>query len=162
MREGIGGTALFNIVIFFVILFTGYICISINYSKAFNVKNELVNIIKNQAGVCVGDSGICYNFKLQIQDYFNDVTYHSKGTCDDGWVGYNRNGDLLGSGASNAAFCVKGIRSTDNSVYYQVQLFYQLDLPIIRSMFNLSVSGETPLIYNPYECIVDSYGYPWC
>ena len=40
MKESIGGFSLFNIVIVFVILFTGYISLSINYSKAYNVKNE--------------------------------------------------------------------------------------------------------------------------
>ena len=44
MREAIGGNWLFNIVIFFVILFTGYLCLSINHTKAFNVKDDIVKI----------------------------------------------------------------------------------------------------------------------
>ena len=165
MKESIGGTALFNIVIFFVLLFTGYICISINYTKAFNVANEVVNIIENQGGICTGNDGICYNFKMQIQDYFGDVTYHSRGKCDDGWIGFDRQGEIVSSG-ENASFCVRGIKTLetteiDSEVYYQVKLFYQLDLPIINKIFSLSVDGTTSLIYSPNECD-GSVIYNWC
>ena len=42
MKEAFGGFSLFNIVIVFVLLFAGYISMSINYSKAYNVKNEIL------------------------------------------------------------------------------------------------------------------------
>ena len=41
MRESINSVPLFNIVIVFVFLFTGYVSLSINLSKAYNVKNEI-------------------------------------------------------------------------------------------------------------------------
>ncbi len=168
MRESVGGVSLFGLVIALVLLFAGYISLSINYSKAYNVKNEIVNIIKNQGGVCTDRSvGICYNFAEQISDYFGDVSYHSQGRCDSDWYGYRRNGELIGKGAQNAAFCVKAIRLNGNSelpnaLYYQVKLFYQLDLPIIKSVFNLSVMGETARIYAPNECEYQAANYEWC
>ncbi len=154
MRESIGGISLFNLVIVFVLLFTGYISLSINYSKAYNVKNELVNIIKNQGGICTEGADICNNFVDQIQDYFGEVSYHSHGTCQEGWYGFKRDGSISRDGA---AFCVKGIPVSQNSelpnvVYYQVKVFYQLDLPILNSIFNFTVSGETSRIYSPNEC----------
>ena len=51
MREAIGGTWLFNLVIFFVLLFAGYMCLSINYSKAFNVKDKIINEIERNGGI---------------------------------------------------------------------------------------------------------------
>ncbi len=171
MRESVGGVALFNIVIAFVLLFTGYISLSINYSKAYNVKNEIVNIIKNQGGVCTSqssrDDNNCYNFAEQITDYFSDVAYHSNGNCDNGWIGYKRNGEVMGNGAKNAAFCVRAIKREDNSelpnaLYYQVELFYQLDLPIFNNLFQFKVKGETSRIYEPNECEYDKHNYYWC
>ena len=41
MKESIGGTALFQITIVFLLLFTGVMCITINHSKAFAVKDEI-------------------------------------------------------------------------------------------------------------------------
>lgn len=174
MKEAVGGVSLFNIVIIFVLLFTGYISLSINYSKAYNVKNELLNIIKNQGGVCTSGSSSgddnCYNFANQIQDFFGETSYRSTGNCnrgsETGWIGYSRSGSLLPDG-KNASFCVRGIRRTDNrelpnSLYYQVKVFYQLDLPVINSIFEFSIFGETSRIYSPNECESDSSNYYWC
>ena len=172
MKEAVGGISLFNIVIVFVLLFAGYISMSINYSKAYNVKNEIINIIRNQGGVCTSstrDSENCYIFAEQIASYFNEANYRSTGQCntndDDGWVGYNREG-LVDN--NNSAFCVKAIRAETNSelpnaLYYQVKVFYQLDLPVISSMFSFDIYGETGRIYSPNECSENhAYQYSWC
>lgn len=172
MKEAIGGFSLFNIVIVFVLVFTGYISLSINYSKAYNVKNEIINIIKNQGGVCTANApnknNNCYNFKEQIIDYFSETNYHSKGNCDEGWIGYSRNGDLIKNG-KDAAFCIKAIDANvavnselPKTLYYQVEMFYQLDLPIISKVFKFTVKGETSRIYEPNECTYDSSSYSWC
>ena len=171
MKESGGGFSLFNIVIFFVLVFTGYVSLSINYSKAYNVKNEIINIIKNQGGVCTDDSGsgtICSNFADQITDYFKEASYRSTRDCDiyDGWIGYSRTGELLPEG-KDSAFCVKGIKANSNSelpnaLYYKVKVFYQLDLPIISRIFEFSVSGETARVYSPNECANDPASYSWC
>ena len=170
MKEAIGGFSLFNIVIVFVLVFTGYVSMSINYSKAYNVKNEIINIIKNHGGVCtdsVGSGTYCSNFAEQITDYFKEASYKSTRDCDtnDDWVGFDRNGQLISDG-KNAAFCVKGIRANGNSelpnaLYYKVKVFYQLDLPIISRIFDFSITGETARVYSPNECSYTSH-VSWC
>ncbi|MDE5540032.1 MAG: hypothetical protein K2J20_06055 [Bacilli bacterium] len=168
MKESIGGISLFAIVIAFVLLFTAYICFSINYSKAYNIKNEIVNIIRNQGGVCTdinNTQSICYNFAEQIEDYFKEMNYRTTGKCDDGWVGYSRTGEVIYDG-KNAAFCVNAVSVIANSelpnaLYYQVKVFYQLDLPVVNNVFQLSVVGETARIYEPNECAYDTR-YDWC
>lgn len=170
MKEAVGGISLFNIVILFIVLFTGYISMSINYSKAFNVKNEIISIIKNQGGVCTSDntSDICHNFQDQITDYFNEGNYRSRGKCESGWVGFDRKGAYLGDSADNAAFCVKGVIANSeitNALYYKVKVFYQLDLPIFQRLFQFRIEGETSRVYDPNECdanIGQWYSYPWC
>lgn len=172
MKEAIGGISLFQIVIVFVLLFTGYICLSLNHTKAYNIKNELVNIIKNSEGICTtgqltGENAIvCNNFSDQVKDYFVEGGYHNKGKCDDGEYGFDREGQPLGPGARNAAFCVEGIKLNSaeglpSSVYYTVRVFYQLDLPLFSNVFNLTVKGETGKVYEPSECKTTT-GYGWC
>ena len=46
MKEAIGGVSLFQIVILFLLLFTGVMCLTINHSKAFGVKDEIINILE--------------------------------------------------------------------------------------------------------------------
>ncbi len=164
MKEAISGISLFNIVIFLIMLFTGYICLSINYSRAYNVKNEILNVIRNQGGVCATNDAKCVNFKSQITDYFQEGSYRSTGRCKSDWVGYSRTGEVTNN---DAAFCVKGIKVNSNSelpnaLYYQIEVFYQLDLPIINNIFRFSVKGETTRIYRPNECDIDSGRYGWC
>ena len=50
MREAIGGTWLFGLVITFIVFFASFLAISINYSKAFNVKNNIVDLISKYEG----------------------------------------------------------------------------------------------------------------
>ena len=166
MKEAVGGISLFNIVIVFVLLFAGYISMSINYSKAHNVKNEIINIIKNEGGVCTSQNrgSNCYNFAEQITDYFKEANYRSTGECESGWVGYNREGQI---DYNKSAFCIRGIRANTNSelpnaLYYQVKVFYQLDLPVVSGMVEFSIYGETGRVYDPNECQVDRSRYPWC
>lgn len=169
MKEAIGGISIFQIVIAFIILFTGYICLSVNYSKAYSVKNELLTIIKNQGGVCTDDENnvLCQNFKLLISNYLQQSGYRSMGTCDTDWEGFKRDGTHVSKG-EKAAFCVRGVNIADSesqlptAVYYEVEVFYQVDLPIISGLFNFSVKGETSRVYSPSECSTDPYNFCWC
>jgi len=170
MREAIGGISIFQIFIVFILLFTGYVCLSINYSKAYSVKNELLTIIKNQGGVCTtedSNSVLCENFQHLINNYLQQSGYRSTGKCDNDWEGFKRDGTHVARG-ENAAFCVRGINIADSegqlptAVYYEVKVFYQIDIPIFRQVFNFSVKGETSRVYSPSECVSGSLNYCWC
>ena len=45
MRESIGGTWLISIVITFIALFAAFLAYAISYTKAFNAKNYIINLI---------------------------------------------------------------------------------------------------------------------
>lgn len=157
MREAIGGTWLFNIVIFFVILFTGYICLSINHTKAFNVKDDVVKIIERENGFDknLNDVDETNEIIKSIVSSLKKVGYRSVSSCpnaDGGsiWYGFDREGRRSDRDAS---VCIRKV-NVNNAVgeldvsYYQVIVFYQLDLPIFNSLFKFSVKGDTKLLYN--------------
>ena len=50
MKEAIGGSYIFQIVIVFIALFSTFIVYSVNYSKAFKVKNEVLDLIEQYQG----------------------------------------------------------------------------------------------------------------
>ena len=87
MRESISGTALFLIVIFFVVLFTGYLCLSINKSRAFAVKNSIVRIIerygtgKNSAAALATNPVDGSNFSNDIKEELKNVGYNTTHDC---------------------------------------------------------------------------------
>ena len=47
MRESIGGTWLISIVITFIALFAAFLAYAISYTKAFNAKNYIINLINS-------------------------------------------------------------------------------------------------------------------
>ncbi|MDD2409387.1 MAG: hypothetical protein PHD03_01545 [Bacilli bacterium] len=144
MREAIGGTWIFGIVIIFIVLFSSYLAISVNYSKAFKVKNAIVSMIEKYEG---------HGQEVQnlIKDYNKSVGYGVSSNCSDRGEGYDNVNTTAGI---RSRYCVKCIEA-DNSEsrnrmhksYYNVTVFFKLDLPIIGNIFVFPVTGETKPVY---------------
>src|SRR5574344_841124 len=155
MKEAIGGLGLTQIVIFFLVLFLGYICISINTNKAYKVKNEVVSIIQK-------NNGFNATALDQIDDYMTSVGYRSTGNCDalgtTGWEGYNSSGV---SDNNHAVFCITTMDvkySTGDAniapqfpetAYYQIKVFFSLDVPILNNAFKFQLTGTTRKLFYP-------------
>ena len=140
MREAIGGTWIFSIVIFFIVLFTGYLAVSVNYSKAFKVKNGIINIIEQNEGLNTAAQS-------QIDNYLNGVGYYVYSTCStsEGEKGYGTNNTNSGN-----RYCISKRESgegTFRKTYYKVRVFFRLDLPVFGSLLVFPVTGETKAVY---------------
>ncbi len=164
MREAIGGTWIFQIVVFFILLFTGFMCLSINQSKAYNVKSSMIDAIErnngiNLSGIQTGDQAM-----EEIVASLKDRAYRTTGKCPNSvadpftgelipYVGFDRDGNLS---STNSAFCIASFRADDvqpqevpelpTMTYYRIIVFYQLDLPVFHDLFNFSLRGDTKVI----------------
>lgn len=144
MRESIGGAWILGIVMTFVVLFASFLAISINYSKAFKVKNNVVDLIEK-------NEGMSERTAKEIYSYLQSEGYILKSNCNtaEGFVGFDMEDTV--SGGRDALYCVKENKTeTDtalNKSYYTVQVFFRLDLPILGEIFTFKVSGETMSIY---------------
>ncbi len=170
MREAIGGISIFQIVIFFILLFTGVMCLTINHSKAFGVKDEIITIIENEplgSNNNTSSFGLSESTNQKIVEHLNKAGYRITGKCPDGYDGYNRNGELT---SRDAAYCIRANRVEDkfvadakekcsnnkctvtsgdfpDMVYYDVVVFFQLDIPFIREIFNFNLTGSTKTLF---------------
>jgi len=158
MREAIGGAYIFQIVVFFILLFTGFMSLSINYSRAFNVSTEIANIIERNNGFSTRAQG-------EISQYLVDVGYRTKGNCnsneDVDYDGYDLSAEsLIASGDSNkkSTICLKTVklRESDSkefpeTAYYRVKVFFKLDLPIMSSLFEFEIRNSTRQLYFPID-----------
>lgn len=152
MKEAIGGLGILVIAILFILLFGGFLSASANYSKAFKVKNEIINIIERNKGFAIEGSS---NKTLdEIYDYMTEVGYRTTGTCDgDEWVGYNIKS--YGETYKNAMICIKKVNLNSDSIevpdsaYYHVRVFYQMDIPVINRFFHFRIEGTTKRILYP-------------
>ena len=57
MRQAIGSTWILQLVIVFILIFVAFLALSINYTKAYKIKNELLSIIEKYEGVNSGENG---------------------------------------------------------------------------------------------------------
>lgn len=160
MKEAVGATFLFNIVIFFVILFTAIMCLTINSSKAYGVKDEIVTIIEeniaNNSGASVSETSVESDILNQISAILTEKSYRTTSTCPDGYTSYDRTGTK--AFGDDASFCIaKYVTEDADNTYstgaictYSVIVFYKLDIPILSSVFNFEIKGETKTIYSSF------------
>lgn len=183
MREAFGGISLFQIAIIFLLLFAGIVAFSINHSKAFGVKDEMLHIIESgkPSVKAIKSNPLSPTTAKEVATYLQEAGYSTTGNCNsfgDGWVGYNAKGD---KDDRKSTFCVKGTNVGDNfalqvvtkcteddcfqlqgkdaeltrevnedtyppMIYYEIGLFYKLDIPIINNILNFRMRGTTKLI----------------
>ena len=163
MKEAIGGISIFEIVFVFILLFTGIMCLTINFSRAYGVKDELLNIIQRDNTIHgeLGDETI-----QAIANHLQKAGHMITGRCPDSYEGYDRSGNK----SSNAVFCIK-TTSLGNTfdldaeekcssgiceavaegdigmLYYNIVLFYQLDIPLLNTALNLKLRGSTKVMF---------------
>jgi len=151
MRQVIGSTWIFQLVIIFTLIFAAYIALTINYSKSFKVKNEVLSIVEKSQGFTT--NGV----KL-VNNYLTQSGYKTVGKCP-----------------SQSGAVVYGVKSLDTSVsnstveiakdneeyyycfskfgnyhsyfttraYYRINLFFQFDLPFLGRLSTFNVDGQT-------------------
>ena len=112
MRESIGGISLFQIVIVFLLIFTAIMCFTINHSRAFAVKDEVISIIEGtetpDINGTLSDATIA-----KIFDRLGEVGYRVTGTCPSDYSSYRRannsNGFNQVDTSQDANICIKRV-----------------------------------------------------
>ena len=160
MNQAIGNALLFNIIIAVVIILIAFFVGSLSYTKAFKVKNRIIEEIeKNQ--------NYDGNAETEIQKWLKSGGPNGEG------IGYKINANVKNtycpaitpcpSGTSSCAlknqtsvyqYCVYEINtcgSTSNKYicgkYYRVVTFMYFDFPVIGDFIRIPVTGET-MIFN--------------
>jgi len=137
MREAIGGTWLFTIVIVFIVLFSSYLAFSVNYAKAFKVKNSIISTIEYCGNLSEAS-------QIEVSKNLNEIGYYVYSNCESSESPYDTNN------AGKAKYCVskKTSKGSLNKSYYKVRVFFRLDLPILGEIFTFPVTGETKALVN--------------
>ena len=146
MREAIGGTWLFGLVITFIVFFASFLAVSINYSKAFHVKNNVVDLISKYEG------NNC-KARKKISEYLRTSGALVTGDCLSGYEGYNLAGEPANDG--KAYYCIAS-DETDSTTFmskqfYRVIVFYKIDLPMLGNIATFKIKGETETIIYPKD-----------
>ena len=143
MRESIGSTWLYGIVLAFILLFSAFLSIAIHYSRVFKIKNESLSILEKYEG---------YNSTSReiINQYFKATGYNATGKCPDttyyGETSLNNTGSSILNATSRDKYyyCIK----ENNQGGFEIILFFKVDLPIVGDIATMRINGETkPIRY---------------
>lgn len=147
MRQAIGSTWLMQLVIVFTLIFVAFLALSINYTKAFKMKNELVNMIEEKEGIGLGDG---QGAIMLINNYLTYNNYTKTSGCATDEYGVR---DLETAEIEPAEkgkkyyYCVKKIASATENLpkraRYRIKIFFNFSLPMIGDIFTFSVEGTT-------------------
>lgn len=138
MRDAFGGVLNIFIIAIFLVLVSGILGLTVNYTKAFRMKNFVISAIEEYDGQgCFkdGPSGC----KRKIEEKAKSIGYHPVGVNCRGYEG--RVSDI---------FCYKENTSgSGNNKYYSIVTQVDINIPIINKLMGLSffqVHGDTRVI----------------
>lgn len=144
-----GSSLLFSLMITFVIIMLGVFVSSLAYSKAYKVKNKIIDILEENGTNDVNET---------VTNEINTVLAE---------LGYNENRDrdceitVPGSElipTEGFDYCIEKITTSGNksgNFYYKVTTYMHFDIPIIGEFIAPPVTGESKIIYDTYYNTVD-------
>jgi hypothetical protein len=137
LQHSIGNALLTNIILTVIILIIAFFASSLSYSKAFRVKNSIVNYIEkngfNQNG---------------IDDLLSTIGYRVNPTGIQNCRTKNVTGVTITveNSTSNYRYCVVKYETT-SSYYYAVTTYIYFDIPVIDTLLEIPLNGETKVFY---------------
>ncbi|MBR2708426.1 MAG: hypothetical protein IKE90_03210 [Bacilli bacterium] len=147
MKEAIANAGVFNLVIIFVVILLSFFIGSLGYSKAFKVKNKIVEEIEK-------DEGYDDVTEDSIEEWLGEMGYRmntgfSYNECPEE-VFNGQSGEVVNKN-SNYQYCVykfdncTSMESTciKSNVHYRVIAYMYFDVPIINNLIKIPVKGET-------------------
>jgi len=156
VRDAISGAMTLQIIVIFMIIINCYLAFSVNYTKAFRVKNEIRSIIEKNEGLTTA-----------AVEQIDELMLKNKYKINDEFIKWcSNNGYNVETRLKNGKFCYKyhkvDVSGTSNDLntykgtYYTVATFVNIDLPLINNFLPMAgnvflVKGETALIYSSGE-----------
>lgn len=177
MKNSISNIWLIGLVFLFILLFSSYLAVTISYTAAFKIKNEMLLIIEKHDGF-TNKTGENINSVLKsgkkvkgnfgtfqtIALYLNGSGYRAQGTCPTDWYGVNA---LNYATSSKSAFmekaqngkkyyyCFTRLKNNESynakARYYKIKIFYKMNLPVLGDIFTFNIDGTTTEIAIPSD-----------
>ena len=160
MKQTISGTWVFMLVILFTLIFAAYIALTINYSRSFKVKNEVLSMIEKNEGFT--DNGV----KI-INGYLSQSGYKTLGSCHlqsdavvYGAISIDPNTSISNAFEKAEAgkkyyYCFTKYSNYHSyfktRAYYKINLFFRFDLPVLGDLHTFDVEGQTSEIDATYD-----------
>lgn len=154
MRDSIGSVYPLVIVIGFIVLMSGFLAFSVNYNKAFRMKNKIIYVLEKY-----NNNPASVEAQNEIREYAQSIGYSASGEYTAGC-----NGSSYSRDANSTGWCYKQIVTSNDvngertngeiaeyvSTYVNVKTFVSIDVPIFNKLFPnirfFTVTGSTKQI----------------
>lgn len=132
MRDAFGGAFSLKLMLIFLMIYIFFVCIALNYAKAFRVKNRIINIIEqNEVFDANGQTGNAIDSYLNQASYIiNYPDVKKVSSCS----------ELYGRG-----YCVVP-KDSAGKTYYLVETYMIFNIPILNIKFPIAIKGETRVV----------------
>ena len=156
MKDAFGGILNLLFLAVFLLLVSGILGLIVNYTKAFKMKNIVIDTIERYEGACKSDTSPCMD---TIKSKARDISYSpTMKSCQDGTY------RLMGAADGGAGyFCMKAESMEDYNqeafltgtpCIFTVTTQSDISLPILSHILNFNifrVTGNTEIIVIPEE-----------
>lgn len=140
MREALGSSMLFNIIMVFTAVFIALLIGSLAYSKGFKVRNRIIDIVEKHEG---------YTQEAVEEINENLATIGYKIVGDDQRC-HPHNGISAMNNNSPYDYCIYQY-TTSKGEYYGVTVYIHFDIPIVGYFLNFPLYGETRILFDKNE-----------
>lgn len=147
MRESVGTAFITGIVITFITIFMLFFATSTSYTKAFKVKNKIVELIEKYDDILnespTTDLGLNEHLEGEINAVLSDIGYRISPTSNNC---PQRNGvEAVNKGqTANYEYCIYEY-TTQRGTYYGVTAYMYYQIPVIGTELRFPVYGETKI-----------------
>lgn len=151
MKNSISLTWLIGLVIGFILLFSAFLVLTIQYSAVFRQKNGVIALIEKNNGYSEQSVSL-------IGNYLSASGYKGSGVCPQSSGGYEYMGvDSTGNveeaqEGKTYSYCISANKPkhANSAVYYRVVLFFKFNLAnsgILENIFTFKVNGLSKNVY---------------
>ena len=151
MRDSVGTTWVFSIIMIFTLIFAAFLVLALNYAKAYKIKNEMATIIEKYEGLTTTDDLNKIGSISIINDYLLNNGYKAKGYCSDEGDSYGVDDleegnleEIVEGNDKKYYYCVRLEKGylTCSTIYY-ITVFYDFNLPILGRFRKFEIKGQT-------------------
>lgn len=145
MRQTIGGTWLLQLMIVFILLFVGFIVLTLNYSRTVRIKNEMIDMIEKYEGLNEQSIELVNNYLIYTNYNVEGVCVSNGGDTKGIYGAYDLTSNELEPAREGQKYyyCIKKYKGANTSNYYQITIFYKFNLPVIGDTSSFTIKGST-------------------
>ena len=137
MRDAFGGVFTMNLLLVFIVVLTGFAAVSLNYAKAFRIKNGIIDFIEQEQILNLKDYYKKHSTMPKIDDILDRANYNVE--CTDG------NGEIKSKVGGPYAICYNGIiieqtETKNDVIHYTITTYASWNLGIFNMV--LGLAGE--------------------